>query len=88
MKDLAGTIQDEIGGSDEYFADIISQLMTLGVSTDKIDQAARGYLVEAVEGGRRQTAIARAAEGDYQAFERLIPAVRNATTDTEKTCRH
>ena len=32
MKDLAGTIQDEMGGSDEYFKDIVSQLLTLGVS--------------------------------------------------------
>lgn len=87
MKDLAGTIQDEIGGSDEYFADIISQLLTLGVSTDKIDQATRAVIsLEAVGkgGAAAMTAIARAAEGDYQAFERLIPAVRMATTDTEK----
>lgn len=87
MQDLAGTIQDEIGGSDEYFKDIISQLLTMGIAADKVDQATRAVTaLEAVgkSGARAIQAVARAVEGDYAAFDQLIPAVKQATTDTEK----
>lgn len=87
MKDLAGTIQDEIGGSDEYFKDIISQLITVGVASENIDQATRAVTaLEAIgrKGSRAMQAVARAVEGDYSAFSELIPAVRTATTDAEK----
>lgn len=87
MKELAGVIQNEIGGSDEYFKDLISQLITLGVGTDKIDQATRAITaMEAIgkKGARAVQAIAKAVEGDYTAFEALIPSVKEATTQQEK----
>jgi len=87
MKSLADTIQNEIGGSDEYFKDIVSQLLTLGIGVDKVDDATRAITALAAigkKGAEATKAVARAVEGDYAAFNELIPAVKNATTASGK----
>ena len=87
MKDLAGSRQNEIAGSDEAYKDMISTMLTMGIATDKIGDAVRAVTaLKALgyEGNSALSAVARAVEGDYKAFNRLIPAVRQARTDQEK----
>ena len=87
LQDLAGSIQDEIAGSDEAYKDMISTMLTMGIATDKIGDAVRAVTaLEAVgyKGNRAMRAVARAVEGDYMAFNELIPAVKQARTEQEK----
>lgn len=87
LQDLAGTIQDEIGGSDEEFKGIISQLLTMGIAAEKVDSATRAVTALSAigyKGARAMRAVARAVEGDYTAFNELIPAVKQAATEQEK----
>ena len=87
LQDLAGSIQDEIAGSDEAYKDMISTMLTMGIATDKIGDAVRAVTaLEAVgyKGNRAMRAVARAVEGDYAAFNELIPAVKQARTEQEK----
>lgn len=87
MKDLAGAIQDETGASDEAVKANIAMLTTMGVTTDKMGEAARA--VEALkalnfEGSMAAKAVSLAMEGNMMGFQRMIPALRNAKTEAEK----
>jgi hypothetical protein len=87
MKDLAGAIQDETGASDEAVKANIAMLTTMGVTTDKMGEAARA--VQALkalnfEGSMAAKAVALAMEGNMLGFQRMIPALRNAKTEAEK----
>lgn len=87
MKDLAGAIQDETGASDEAVKANIAMLATMGVSVDRMGEAARA--VEALkalnfEGSMAAKAVSLAMEGNMLGFQRMIPALRNAKTEAEK----
>ena len=87
MKDLASAIQDETGASDEAVKANIAMLTTMGVTTDKMGEAARA--VQALkalnfEGSMAAKAVALAMDGNMQGFQRMIPALRNAKTEAEK----
>lgn len=87
MKDLAGAIQDETGASDEAVKANIAMLATMGVTTDKMGEAARAVQALSAlnfEGSQAAKAVALAMEGNMLGFQRMIPALRNATTETEK----
>lgn len=87
MKDLAGAIQDETGASDEAVKANIAMLTTMGVTTDKMGEAARAVQALSAlnfEGSQAAKAVALAMDGNMLGFQRLIPALRNATTETEK----
>lgn len=87
MKDLAGAIQDETGASDEAVKANIAMLATMGVTTDKMGEAARAVQALSAlnfEGSQAAKAVALAMNGNMLGFQRMIPALRNATTETEK----
>ena len=87
MKDLAGAIQDETGASDEAVKANIAMLTTMGVTTDKMGEAARAVQALSAlnfEGSQAAKAVALAMEGNMMGFQRMIPALRNAKTETEK----
>lgn len=87
MRDLAGAIQDETGAVDETVKANIAMLTTMGVTTDKMGEAARAVQALSAlnfEGSQAAKAVALAMEGNMLGFQRMIPALRNATTETEK----
>ena len=87
MRDLAGAIQDETGASDEAVKANITMLTTMGVTTDKMGEAARAVQALSAlnfEGSQAAKAVALAMEGNMLGFQRMIPALRNAKTETEK----
>lgn len=87
MKDLAGAIQDETGASDEAVKANIAMLTTMGVTTDKMGEAARAVQALSAlnyEGSQAAKAVALAMEGNMMGFQRMIPALRNAKTEAEK----
>ena len=87
MKDLAGAIQDETGASDEAVKGNIAMLTTMGVTTDKMGEAARAVQALSAlnfEGSQAAKAVALAMEGNMSGFQRMIPELRNAKTETEK----
>ena len=87
MKDLAGAIQDETGAVDEAVKGNIAMLATMGVSVDKMGEAARAVQALSAlnfEGSQAAKAVALAMNGNMLGFQRMIPALRNATTETEK----
>ena len=87
MKDLAGAIQDETGAVDEAVKGNIAMLATMGVTTDKMGEAARAVQALSAlnfEGSQAAKAVALAMEGNLLGFQRMIPALRTAKTETEK----
>lgn len=87
MRELASAIKDETGASGAATKQTIAQLLSLGVTTSQMGVAARAVSALAAmgrEGGLAMNAVARALNGDIKGFERFSPAVRNATTITEK----
>jgi len=87
MKDLAGAIQDETGASDEAVKANIAMLTTMGVTTDKMGEAARAVQALSAlnfEGSQAAKAVALAMDGNMLGFQRMIPALRNAKTESEK----
>lgn len=86
-RDLASAIQNETAASDEAVKANIAQLVTLGVSADKMGDAVRAVQsLTAVgrDGALAMVAVARAMDGDISAFERFSPEVRQAATLAEK----
>ncbi len=87
MRDLADAIQDETGASDEAVKANIAMLTTMGVTTDKMGEAARAVQALSAlnfEGSQAAKAVALAMEGNMLGFQRMIPALRNAKTEAEK----
>ena len=87
MKDLASAIQDETGASDEAVKANIAMLTTMGVTTDKMGEAARAVQALSAlnfEGSQAAKAVALAMEGNMMGFQRMIPALRTAKTEAEK----
>lgn len=86
-RDLANAIQNETGASDEAAKSVIAQLTSLGVASAQMDVAARSvFALKAIgkDGAEAVRAVARAMEGNIDAFARLAPEVKLATTLEEK----
>ncbi len=80
-------LQAATGASNTLVTQQMTQLIAMGISTDKVGDAVR--MVKALEGAnirgeQAMRAVARALQGDYDGFNRLVPAVRTAKTELEK----
>ena len=88
LKANAAAIQDETGASDESTLALMAQIRNLGVQGDALDEAAKGAigLSKALninsESAARYTALAMA--GEFTVLQRYVPALRTATTESEK----
>lgn len=84
---LASSIQDETAVGDEAMMSRIARLKMLGVETKALGDAARATVALAAYNMDEEAAIravAQATEGNYSMLERYIPALRSASTETEK----
>jgi hypothetical protein len=87
IQDLASAIQDETGVGDENIMSRVARLKMLGVETKALGDAAKATVALAAFGMQEEAAIkavVQAREGNFAMLERYIPALRNATTETEK----
>lgn len=87
MKALAAAIQDQTGIADESTLAMMAQLNTLGVSSDKLEEATKMTLALTKAGAGQETALRAAAAaigGNTTMLTRYIPALRSAETEAEK----
>jgi hypothetical protein len=87
IQELSSAIQDETGVADENIGARVARLKMLGVETKALGDAARATVALAAYGMEEEAAIkavAQAREGNFGMLERYIPALRSATTETEK----
>jgi hypothetical protein len=87
LKREASAIQDATGAADEQTLATMAQLSALGVSADRLAEAAKATVAlksVGLEGASAQRAVALAMQGNYDMLNRYIPAIRNASTEQEK----
>ncbi len=87
LKAVASAIQDETGADDDAVVAGMARLRLLGVTTDKLGEAARATIaLKAVglEETAAQKAVAMAMQGSYDMLNRYVPALRTAKDETEK----
>lgn len=84
---LAAAIQDETGVGDEVTIQRMARMKALGMETKELGRAAKGVIALTKLGMSEEAAmraLAQASNGNYQALEQYIPALRTANTETEK----
>jgi DNA segregation ATPase FtsK/SpoIIIE-like protein len=84
---LASAIQDETGASDEAVKANIGMLATLGVMPGQMAVAARwtealGALN--IEGATASRMVSKALQGNFEAFTKVVPGIKDAATESEK----
>lgn len=87
LKEMASAIQDETGVADEATLAGMARLKMLGVQTSKLGEAAKATIALkglGLEEAAAQKAVAMAMQGSYEMLNRYVPALRTATSDTEK----
>ena len=87
LKKIASAIQDETGAADESTLAGMAKMRMLGVQTSKLGEAARGVIAlkgVGLEEAAAQKAVAMAMQGSYDMLNRYVPALRKATTESEK----
>jgi len=87
LKAVADAIQDETGADDDAVVAGMARLRLLGVTTDKLGEAARATIAlksVGLEETAAQKAVAMAMQGNYDMLARYVPALRMATTESEK----
>jgi len=87
LQAVASAIQDETGAADQATLAGMARLRLLGVTTDKLGEAARATIaLKAVglEETAAQKAVAMAMQGSYDMLNRYVPALRTAKDETEK----
>ena len=87
LKAVASAIQDETGADHDAVVAGMARLRLLGVTADKLGDAARATIaLKAVglEETAAQKAVAMAMQGNYDMLKRYVPALRSATTESEK----
>lgn len=87
LKEMAAAIQDETGAADESTLAGMARLKMLGVQTSKLGEAAKATIALkglGLEEAAAQKAVAMAMQGSYEMLNRYVPALRTATSDTEK----
>lgn len=88
MRDAASAIQDVTTYGDEANLMLMAQMLNLGVSADKLEEATRGAiglataLGQDVRSGARNMAMAMS--GNYLMLRRYIPALRATTDEAEQ----
>jgi hypothetical protein len=85
---LADEMQEVTRTSDDETRALIEVLLNLGVMPDAIDDAVRGSIglakVMRTDAASAARYYAIALEGDYTMLRRYIPALRSATSDSER----
>ena len=87
LKRVAAAIQDETGAADESTLAGMAKMRMLGVMTSKLGEAAKGVVALTSLGLKEEAAmkaVAMAIQGDYEMLNRYVPALRQATSETEK----
>jgi hypothetical protein len=87
MKRIASAIQDETGAADEATLAGMAKMRMLGVQVSQMEKAAKGVIAlksVGLEESAAQKAVAMAMQGNYDMLNRYVPALRSATSETEK----
>lgn len=87
LKKIAAAIQNETGASDEATLAGMATMRMLGVQTSKLGEAAKAVIALkglGLEEAAAQKAVAMAMQGNYEMLNRYVPALRSATSETEK----
>lgn len=88
FKDFAAEVQQATKFGDELVLSLIAQQSALGVSTDKLEEAARMSIGLAAATGRNVESmnqyVALALQGEFTMLRRYIPALRQTTDATEQ----
>jgi len=87
VKAFAGQIQNETGVGDENLINRAAQLRLLGVTTDRLEDATKATVALQQAGMSEAAAIravASAHAGEFTMLQRYIPALKSASTETEK----
>lgn len=87
LAEIANQIQAETGYSDDAAVAMMARMKILGVATDKLGEAARASIGLASAGLNETAAmkaVAMAMQGNYDMLKRYVPALRTATSETEK----
>lgn len=87
LKAVASAIQDETGADDDAVVAGMARLRLLGVTADKLGDAARATIAlksVGLEETAAQKAVAMAMQGSYDMLNRYVPALRTAKDETEK----
>jgi len=87
LQAVASAIQDETGVEDDATIAMMARLRLLGVTADKLGEAARGTIAlksAGLEETAATKAVAMAMQGSYDMLNRYVPALRVATTESEK----
>ncbi len=87
LQAVASAIQDETGAGDEATIAMMARLRLLGVTADKLAEAARGTIAlksAGLEETAASKAVAMAMQGSYDMLNRYVPALRTAKDATEK----
>ncbi len=87
LKAAAAAIQDQTGAGDEQTLQTMASLKLLGVHTDALEQAAKATIAlksAGVEEAQATKMVALATAGNYTMLARYLPALRTATSETEK----
>ena len=88
LQEYASQLQEVAAVGDEVSLKLMRQASLLGISSDKLDDAAAAAvgLSEATGRGLDQSLqlVNQAMAGNFEAFNRVLPQIRNMTTDEEK----
>lgn len=87
LKAAAAAIQDQTGVGDEQTLQTMASLKLLGVHTDALEQAAKATIALKSAGVKEAQAtkmVALATAGNYTMLSRYLPALRAATSESEK----
>ena len=87
LKAVASAIQDETAAGDDETIAMMARLRLLGVTADKLGEAARGTIALKSAGlaeAAATKAVAMAMQGSYDMLNRYVPALRTTKDETEK----
>lgn len=87
LKEMAAAIQDETGAADEATLAGMARMKMLGVQTSKLGEAAKATIALrglGLEEAAAQKAVSMAMQGSYDMLNRYVPALRTATSESEK----
>lgn len=87
LHQLSGAIQDETASSDNNVLSRMAKLRLLGVETDALEAAAKATIALksiGMEEAAAIKAVALARAGEFSMLSRYIPALKTASTESEK----
>jgi hypothetical protein len=87
VKRFAAAIQDETGIADESTIALAANLKLLGVHTDSLEDAVKATIAlqkAGMKGAAASRAVAAATQGDFEALQRYLPALKTTKDEAEK----